>query len=254
MPKLKRVKRSKVMKGRAITTEEFERMLAVVPKATSAYDRKACKYTLADHHVAQSWAHLLYGLWWSGLRLDEALRLYWNDDECPADGLSVEMYSKRPMLVIPAEGEKGHQDRLLPLAPEFAEYLQQIPEEERQGRIFRPLAPCTQSEVTRVDVALKRIVKIGKLAGVVVDSKSGKCASAHDLRRAFGERWALRVMPVVLKDLMRHDSLDTTLKYYIGRDAETTADVLYKAVEPSQVTFQVTSGELIPSPQLKSLL
>ena len=55
-------------------------------------------------------------------------------------------------------------------------------------------------------------------------------------------------MPVVLKDLMRHDSLDTTLKYYVGRDAETTADVLYKAVEQSQVTFQGTSGELIPSP------
>jgi len=39
-----------------------------------------------------------------------------------------------------------------------------------------------------------------------------KYASAHDLRRAFGERWAARIMPAQLKDLMRHESIETTLR------------------------------------------
>ena len=120
----------------------------------------------------------------------------------------------------------------------------------------RKCAPNVQSpgpgSVFGIRMTIKRagrvISAIGRRAGVVVNKQIDKFASAHDLRRAFGERWALRVMPVVLKDLMRHDSLDTTLKYYVGRDAETTADVLYKAVEQSQVTFQVTSGDLIPAP------
>lgn len=33
----------------------------------------------------------------------------------------------------------------------------------------------------------------------------------------------------VLMDLMRHESIETTLKYYVGRNAETTADALWLA-------------------------
>ena len=49
-----------------------------------------------------------------------------------------------------------------------------------------------------------------------------KYASAHDMRRSFGERWASRVMPQVLMELMRHESIDTTLRYYVGRNAQQT--------------------------------
>jgi hypothetical protein len=35
-----------------------------------------------------------------------------------------------------------------------------------------------------------------------------KYASAHDLRRAFGLRWSSRVMPAVLQQLMRHESIE----------------------------------------------
>jgi integrase len=76
--------------------------------------------------------------------------------------------------------------------------------------------------------------KIGKKAGVKVltDQRTGKVkhASAHDLRRSFGERWAVRVMPQVLMQLMRHESIDTTLRYYVGRNAETTSEALYQAM------------------------
>jgi integrase len=56
-----------------------------------------------------------------------------------------------------------------------------------------------------------------------------KYASLHDLRRSFGERWALRVMPTVLMDLMRHESIQTTMKHYVGQTAQTTADIVSEA-------------------------
>ena len=57
-----------------------------------------------------------------------------------------------------------------------------------------------------------------------------KYASAHDLRRSFGERWAVRVMPHVLMVLMRHESIETTMRYYVGRNAQTTAAILWEAL------------------------
>jgi hypothetical protein len=58
-----------------------------------------------------------------------------------------------------------------------------------------------------------------------------KYASAHDLRRAFGERWAARLMPAQLKELMRHESIETTLRFYVGTDAQTKADAAWAAYE-----------------------
>lgn len=72
------------------------------------------------------------------------------------------------------------------------------------------------------------ISDIGEAAGVVVDAraktKSGqpKYASAHDLRRTFGDRWSARVMPPQLMRMMRHAEIQTTLRYYVGRNAEAT--------------------------------
>jgi integrase len=79
----------------------------------------------------------------------------------------------------------------------------------------------------------KLIAEIGKVAGIKVntDASTGKVktASCHDLRRSFGLRWASRVMPQILMELMRHESIDTTMKYYVGRNAQTTAAVLWEA-------------------------
>ena len=43
------------------------------------------------------------------------------------------------MLHIPAEAEKGNQDRLLPITPEFATLLEGVRECERRGRVFKLL-------------------------------------------------------------------------------------------------------------------
>ena len=184
------------------------------------------------------------GLWWSGLRLEESLELWWDRD----DKLCVDLTGKYPMLHIPAELEKGNRDRLLPIAPEFAEFLQAKPEHERTGRVFEP-KPVRPWQSKRLGAArVGRIISdIGDAAKVKVhtDPKTGKVkfASAHDFRRSFGERWAPRVMPQVLMELMRHESIETTLKYYVGRNAQNTAEALY-------ATLGNTSGNTSTNPPL----
>jgi integrase len=76
----------------------------------------------------------------------------------------------------------------------------------------------------------KIIGQIGRKAQVLVDSRTGKNASAHDLRRAFGFRWSRRVMPPQLQELMRHASIETTMRYYVGQNAEATAQELWDAI------------------------
>ena len=71
----KRAKRSKLMKGRPITTEEFERMLAAVSNVLvtepRAYMNKAQRQAKAefDAKMVESWKFFLRGLWTSGLRI-----------------------------------------------------------------------------------------------------------------------------------------------------------------------------------------
>jgi hypothetical protein len=42
-------------------------------------------------------------------------------------------------------------------------------------------------------------------------------------------------MPAVLQQLMRHESIETTMRYYVGRDADAVADRLWEAVETKVV-------------------
>lgn len=73
----------------------------------------------------------------------------------------------------------------------------------------------------------------GERAGIIVgkppakSKKTHKYASAHDLRRAFGDRWAKRLLPQQLQRLMRHEAIQTTLTYYVSRDAADLSKVLW---------------------------
>jgi len=246
LPKIekpKRAKGSKVMKGRPITGEEFDRMLAKVPGVVLAKRKPGDKgptpeQVERDRAVIASWEHYLKGLWLSGLRLAESMELWWWDRD---DKLCVDLSGEHPMLRIPAELEKGNQDRLLPMAPEFAEFLLATPEAERVGPVFSPRAQRVYGQRLQPHRVGEIVVKIGRAAGVkvasktIVDPEAGrpvevvKYASAHDLRRSFGERWAGRLMPIDLMDLMRHESIETTLRYYVGRNAQNTAKTLWEA-------------------------
>lgn len=189
-----RARKQRQMRGRPITREEFERMLAACDEVRPA--------------DSSLWKALLEGLWLSGLRLGEALHLGWELD----DPISVDLSGKYPCLRITAEAEKGFQDRQLPITPDFAEVLMATPVDERAGKVFGVAA-----RNMRLDFVSKIITRIGKAGRVVVNKEQGKYASAHDLRRAFGTRWAGKVQPATLRELMRHASIETTLRFYVQR-------------------------------------
>jgi integrase len=158
------------------------------------------------------------------------------------------------MLRIPRELEKGNQDRLLPLAPEFAELLRETPAAERTGFVFNPQPRSPKAKRVGVQAAIRTIAAIGRKAGIKVNTDQGgkvKYASAHDLRRSFGQRWASRVMPQVLMELMRHESIETMLRYYVGRNAQSTAAVLWAAHDAAaskQIGKQPAGNESQPEP------
>jgi integrase len=69
------------------------------------------------------------------------------------------------------------------------------------------------------------------VSGVHTDPKTGevKFASLHDLRRTFGTRWAKRVKTPVLMRLMRHESITTTMGYYVDLDCDEIAEDLWQS-------------------------
>jgi integrase len=142
-------------------------------------------------------------------------------------------------LIIAAEDEKGGKDRVYPVAPEFAEMLLAVPESQRSGFVFN-LPQKGERRPSSVTEVGKKISQVGKLARVKVDErqKDGKTvtkfASSHDLRRAFGLRWSRRIFPAELMELMRHENIETTMKYYVGQQAELTAKKLYEALAREQ--------------------
>ncbi len=131
------------MRGRPLTGEEFDRLVA---KVASVRKREP-----------EKWQRLLRGLWLSGLRLSEALALSWDD----GDPISVCIKGKYPALRIRAEAEKAHRDRLLPIAPEFAELLLAVPEAGRHGLVFGIYGENEQPLTTKR--ASRYISAIGKL-------------------------------------------------------------------------------------------
>ncbi|NBW12256.1 MAG: site-specific integrase [Caulobacteraceae bacterium] len=232
IPKFPVVKRAKtgqkarLMKGRPITEAEFAAMLGAIP-------------SVVGPARAAGWEFYLRSLWLSGLRLDESLGLTWDS----LSGMRVDMDGPFPLFRVPAESEKGHRDRLLPMAPEFAEFLRQVPSDRRQGLVF-DLPRQRERDSRPHPTSVSRVVtQIGQAAGVIVaqSNRRGtngerlqKYASAHDLRRSFGTRWAKRVLPQILQVLMRHERIETTLRYYVELDADETCRILWDAHAAAQ--------------------
>ncbi len=187
------------------------------------------------------------------LRLAESLELTWDDET----KLRVDLQpNELPMLRIPAELEKGNQDRLLPMAPEFSEFLEATPVDQRKGFVFTLKARRVKG--TTIGTGANRTERLLVSASWREsklnrdgDGNAKKFASAHDLRRSFGERWASRLMPQDLMELMRHESIETTLRFYVGRNAQSTAARLWQAHRQATVTIEQQSN---PNPELSARL
>lgn len=73
----------------------------------------------------------------------------------PPGGLVADSSGRRPMMVIQPEAEKGGRDRLLPVAPDFAEFLEATPKAGLQARC-RPGSPGRRN--TGLGQALTRLL------------------------------------------------------------------------------------------------
>lgn len=233
VPKIPRVQTSKLraMKGRPITTEEFERMLTVT------------KSVVGDE-AAAAWKHLLRGLWTSGLRLDELMHVSWDGP----NEIHPEWPKRRlPVLNIPADRQKNDTDESIPLLPDFEGLLLETAEVERTGWVFKPVS--LQGRLGRksrhgrpnADWVGKVISRIGKRAGVVVHpgneamKRPAKFASAHDLRRSLLDRLVdMELPPLVVQRIARHASFETTQKHYAKGDVQRDAAKLRKLLGEAQ--------------------
>lgn len=224
-PKIRKLKTAKLkaMKGRPISEQEFKSLL----QATAS---------VVGDEAAESWKHVLRGLWTSALRLDELMHVSWDRNETilPAWGKG-----SFPILEIPAAMQKNDTEQSIPLLPWFEALLLETPQEQRQGWAFNPqslqLKRGRKVRHQRPDAEWvgKVIARIGKAANIEVEpaqtrtGRPAKYASAHDLRRSCGER--LRnagVPPLVICRVMRHSSWETTRKHYAPGDVQKDAEVL----------------------------
>ncbi len=81
---------------------------------------------------------------------------------------SIDLSGKYPRLRIYAEAQKGRRDELLPITPDFAEFLLQTPEEERTGHVFT-VRRRRGGAIRDPDLIGPVISQIGKTAGVIVN-------------------------------------------------------------------------------------
>ena len=73
-----------------------------------------------------------------------------------------------------------------------------------------------------------------------VEPRIGK--PREEVRGLANARGVARLMPAQLKELMRHESIETTLRFYVGTDAQRTADAAWAAYK--RATSAVFSGSL----------
>lgn len=201
----KAVKGRRLMRGRPLRDNEFVVLMRCVAAIRPQDGR--------------SWRHLLRGLWLSGLRLSEALKLTWHPSP-----FCVDSSGERVRIKIHGEQQKSRRDQMLPIAPEFSRYLDSFREEK--GLVF-PMVSRKGLQQNQKAVG-RTLGEIGALSEIVVN-ENGSTVTAHDLRRSFGTRWARKVKPLTLKTLMRHSSIETTMRYYVELDVEDAESEIWAA-------------------------
>ncbi|MGM0488338.1 MAG: tyrosine-type recombinase/integrase [Planctomycetota bacterium] len=208
-----------VHKGRPITEAEFRRMLDAADVVCAARDPR-------------SWQFLLRGLWLSGLRLAEALGMTWDE---PGTIRPLRHKSGCVVLEIPAGKQKNRKDQTIPTTPEFAALLDEVPAGERTGLVFSVRKLHLQGPYHNPKQAGRVITALGREAGVLVSET--KPASAHDLRRSFGQRLAdAGVQAPDLQVIMRHKNFATTQKYYLRHTASDQAHRIANALGYADAT------------------
>lgn len=161
-------------------------------------------------------ARLLWLVWFTGLRLGEARVLSW--DSGP---IIVSLEPPYPRLIFAAASQKSGNEEEIPITKQAAEWFRAMP--DKDGLVC-PIHFGKQQ--AGVDLLSHKISEAA--------TKAGLSAGAHDIRRSFATRMAKEINPYSLQRLMRHSSITTTLRYYIGlKTADIAAELgtVYVAVQ-----------------------
>jgi integrase len=238
VPRVRKIKTAKLrqMKGRPITESEFKAML------------KAAELVVGIE-AAPTWRYLLRGLWESGLRLGELLRVHWDD---PMYIVPTWVEGEYPTLAIPAAMQKNATEESIPLLPAFAKLLLKTPEDQRHGFAFNPLSMQRKAgrELSRDRIGVewvgKVITKIGTKAEIVVTPEQGdrpaKYASAHDLRRSCADRLVAAGVPErEVAAIMRHASVETTRRHYAPGNVQRIAGAINEKLAAAVPGYKSTA-------------
>ena len=198
LPEAPRLKTPKPVgsKGDPVTHEEHAAILANV------------EAVIPPPHV-DAWRFFLRGLWYSGLRVGEAVSLSWE----PLSPVAViTRPEEEPVLRFQPQGHKARRAETTPVAPDFADLLLSVPEDQREGHVFRPWFHRQPLSMNRVERLFRKITVAAGVPHV----------NLHDYRRAFGTRMVMEDQVTVfeLMKLMRHRKIETTLKFYLHLDAQ----------------------------------
>jgi integrase len=194
-------------RSRAITLEEFERILEAVPKIRN--------------QDAAAWNRLLRGQWHCGFRISEVVRLSW-DLDAP---IHIDDSGRYPVVCLAAKANKARKWRIRPISPEFWAVCSETPKTERHGYVFPLKGRRGQMSIKAV---IRTISEFGEKAGVITNPETKKLATSHDTRRGFAVQMDTRGLTLAeLQKWMDHSSIKTTLTYYRTAEANDLAEKVW---------------------------
>jgi len=148
-------------KGRPVTADEVEQMVAAA--------HHICQYNPEEYEL------LIRGIYYSGLRLDEAMHLTFDDPS--------QIYLKSTdgslVIVFPAEMQKNKTEEETATIPDFRQLVKSMT--RTTGFVFRPSKQDGRRGRPTTQVVGRRLTDIGRAAGITVNQQGGY-AGAHSLR------------------------------------------------------------------------
>jgi hypothetical protein len=125
VPKIEKLATDDVMKGRPITQEEFDAMLAAVP-------------AIVGKKHAASWEYTLKILWESTFRVGDVMDFSWNDQR-HIYPIWTDTPDQKPTLMIPPTQKNGKSQEI-PMLPGLRDLLEETPKNARHGWVVNPEA------------------------------------------------------------------------------------------------------------------
>jgi len=190
--------------------------------------------------IGLRWKAFLSLLYTTGLRLNEACHLTWNDIDFNQNMLRVS--AKRNIAgTIPWE-PKDHELRHIPLGEEMVSLLAELQDETQENVPYVFMTPKRYYTVMRqtkrqewpegkalINNVLRDFKVICQRAGVA------EC-TIHDFRRSCITNWARRLPAHVVRKLAGHSSIETTMRYYLAvQDGD--------LIQPRNVSNEVLSAD-----------